>query len=261
MGLDLGEVERRLRTRFVGRRFVYVASTSSTQDLAREQAEGDAAPGTVVLAEEQAAGRGRFGRVWVSPAGSNLYLTLVMRPDLARLRSLGIVAPLSVALAVEEHTGLSPQIKWPNDVLLGGRKVAGVLIESELAGREVRYSLVGIGVNVNFDIDPASDLAPIATSVKRELGRDLSREELLASLLNRFEELYEEAPHGTAVYAAWRSRLETLGRQVRVTFRDQVQEGIAEDVDGQGNLILRRSDGSRVTVEAGEVSLHGDAGC
>ena len=255
MGLDLGEVERQLSTRSVGRRVVYATRTASTQDLARAQAEGEAVPGTVVLAEEQTAGRGRFGRVWVSPAGKNLYLTLVMRPELAGLRALGIVAPLAVALAIEDRTGLSPQIKWPNDVLIGGRKVAGVLIESELAGQTVRYSLIGIGVNVNFDIDPASDIGSIATSVKRELGHEVSREELLAALLNRFEELYEEAPRGNAVHAAWRLRLETLGRQVRVTFRDQVQEGVAEDVDGEGNLILRRADGCRITMEAGEVSL------
>jgi len=256
MWLDLSRVEGKLRTRFIGRRLVYLTTTPSTQDVARREAEEDAAEGTAVLAEEQTAGRGRFGRSWVSPAGKNIYVTLVMRPPLARLRSLAIVAPLATALAVEDVAGgLAPAIKWPNDVILHGRKLSGMMTETELAGQEVRFSLVGIGVNVNFDIEEASEIAGIATSVKRELGHEVSREELLAALLNRFEELYEQWPVGSGVFQAWRSRLETLGREVSITFRGQVYEGTARDVDQDGNLILSLADGSTMTFEAGEVSL------
>ncbi len=255
MSLDLRSVEGRLTTNFVGRRILYLTSAASTQDVARAEAEGGAPEGTAVLAEEQSAGRGRLGRSWASPPGTNLYLTLVMRPPLARLRTLSIVAPLAVAQAVEETAGLAPRIKWPNDVLVAGRKLAGVLIESELSGQSPRYSLVGIGLNVNLDTDEVPEIAGIATSLRRELGHDVSREAVLAALLNRFEALYEEVARGPAVHAAWRSRLETLGRQVRVTFGEQVEEGLAEDVDGEGSLVLRRPDGSRVTVAAGEVTL------
>ena len=256
MWLDLSRVEGKLRTRFIGRRLVYLTTTPSTQDVARREAEEDAAEGTAVLAEEQTAGRGRFGRSWVSPAGKNIYVTLVMRPPLARLRSLAIVAPLATALAVEDIAGgLAPAIKWPNDVILHGRKLSGMMTETELAGQEVRFSLVGIGVNVNFDIEEASEIAGIATSVKRELGHEVSREELLAALLNRFEELYEQWPVGSGVFQAWRSRLETLGREVSISFRGQVYEGTARDVDQDGNLILSLADGSTMTFEAGEVSL------
>jgi len=256
MWLDLSRVEGKLRTRFIGRRLVYLTTTPSTQDVARREAEEDAAEGTAVLAEEQTAGRGRFGRSWVSPAGKNIYVTLVMRPPLARLRSLAIVAPLATALAVEDVAGgLAPAIKWPNDVILHGRKLSGMMTETELAGQEVRFSLVGIGVNVNFDIEEASEIAGIATSVKRELGHEVSREELLAALLNRFEELYEQWPVGSGVFQAWRSRLETLGREVSISFRGQVYEGTARDVDQDGNLILSLADGSTMTFEAGEVSL------
>ena len=255
MWLDLRSLEERLSTDFVGRRIVYLTSTPSTQDIARAEAEQGAPEGTVVLAEEQTAGRGRFGRAWVSPAGRNLYLTLVLRPPLARLRSLSMVAPLATALAVQDVSDLSPRIKWPNDVLIGGRKLSGMLVETELSGQTVRYSLVGIGLNVNYDIEEESEIAGIATSVKRELGREVSREEALAALLNRFEELYLQAGRGAEVHQAWKARLETLGRQVKVTFRDQVHEGVAEDVDPEGNLILRRADGSLLTIEAGEVTL------
>jgi BirA family biotin operon repressor/biotin-[acetyl-CoA-carboxylase] ligase len=255
MWLNLHALEERLETRYLGRRVIYLTSTASTQDIARVEAEGGARAGTLVIAEEQTKGRGRFGRSWVSPSGANLYFTLIMRPEARRARSLGMVAPLAVAEAVEQVTGLSPRIKWPNDVIVEGRKLAGVLIETEVQGQSLKYALVGPGVNVNFDIEDTSEIADIATSLKRELGRDTSREELLAMLLNRFEKLYESDI--TDVVQRWRSRLDTLGRQVRVTFRDQVQEGLAEDVDADGNLVLVQADGSRVLIEAGEVTLRG----
>ena len=255
MWLNLAAVEQRLTTRFVGHRLLYLTSTTSTMDIARGDAEAGARDGTVVLAEEQTKGRGRFDRAWVSPAGQNLYLTLIMRPSLARLRSLSIVSPLAVALAVEDATDLAPRIKWPNDVLINGRKLSGVLIESEVRGQSVEYALLGIGINVNFDVEQSAEIANIATSLKRELGRETSREDLLADVLNRFEQLYEDAPKGDTVLRQWRSRLDTLGREICVTFRDKTYEGLAEDVDRDGNLILAQRDGTRRVIEAGEVTL------
>jgi BirA family biotin operon repressor/biotin-[acetyl-CoA-carboxylase] ligase len=119
----------------------------------------------------------------------------------------------------------------------------------------VKYALVGIGLNVNFDVGAAPEIADIATSVRRELGRDGSREELLAALLNAFEARYSEALESDAVFRAWRSRLETLGRRVRATLGERVVEGVAEDVDAEGSLLIRREDGSLATVEAGDVTL------
>jgi BirA family biotin operon repressor/biotin-[acetyl-CoA-carboxylase] ligase len=165
------------------------------------------------------------------------------------------VAPLAMAEALEGAAGLSCRIKWPNDVLVGGRKIAGVLIETDLAGEAVKYALVGMGVNVNFDPASLPQIADIATSVRRELGRDGSREEVLAALLNAFEARYAEALEGEAAFRAWRSRLETLGRRVRATLGERVEEGVAEDVDAQGSLLIRRDDGSLATIEAGDVSL------
>jgi len=255
MWLNLRALEERLETRYVGRRVIYLTSTTSTQDVARAEAEADAPEGTAVISEEQTKGRGRFGRSWVSPSGANLYFTLIMRPEARRARALGMVAPLAVTEAVEQVTGLSPRIKWPNDVIVEGRKLAGVLIETEVQGQSLKYALVGPGVNVNFDIEDTSEIAGIATSLKRELGRETSREELLAMLLNRFEKLYESDI--TDVVQRWRLRLDTLGQRVRVTFRDQVQEGLAEDVDADGNLVLVQADGKRVLIEAGEVTIRG----
>jgi len=253
--LDLTLVEERLKTRYVGRNLLYLTRATSTQDVARAEAERNAPEGTAVLAEEQTGGRGRLGRSWVSPARKNLYLTLVMRPPARRLRVLSIVAPLAMAEALEGAAGLTCRIKWPNDILVGGRKIAGVLIETDLAGEAVKYALVGMGVNVNFDAKAVPEIADIATSVRRELGRDGSREEVLAALLNAFEARYTEALEGDATFRAWRSRLETLGQRVRATLAERVEEGVAEDVDAEGSLLIRRDDGSLVTVEAGDVTL------
>ncbi len=253
--LNLTLIEERLTTRFVGRNLLHLIQTTSTQNAARAEAERDAPEGTAVVAEEQTGGRGRLGRSWVSPAGKNLYLTLVMRPPARHLRVLSIVAPLAMAEALEGAAGLTCRIKWPNDVLVGGRKIAGVLIETDLAGAAVKYALVGMGVNVNFDAAGVSEIADIATSVRRELGREGSREEVLAALLNAFEARYTDAQEGDAAFRAWRSRLETLGQRVRATLGERVEEGTAEDVDAEGSLLIRRDDGSLVTVEAGDVTL------
>jgi BirA family biotin operon repressor/biotin-[acetyl-CoA-carboxylase] ligase len=254
MSLNLELVEARLTSEVIGRKLIHLRSATSTQDIARREAEGATVEGTAVIAEEQTAGRGRLGRPWISPAGKNIYVTLVLRPDLGQLRVLGMAAPLAVARAVECVTGLATALKWPNDVLISGRKLAGVLIDSELSGGEVRYALVGIGINVNFDIPEDSEIASIATSLKRESGRQVSREDLLAALFSEFEALYlRVAPE--SVRGAWRERLETLGREVTVTFRGTVHEGLAEDIGADGSLLLRRADGSQLVIEAGEVTL------
>jgi BirA family biotin operon repressor/biotin-[acetyl-CoA-carboxylase] ligase len=255
--LDLSRLQRQLRTEELGRRLIYYTSVGSTQDVARREADAGAPEGTLVLADEQTAGRGRLGRAWASPPGQNLYLTLVLRPPLAALKRLTMVAPLAVARAVAETTGLQVGIKWPNDVWVGRRKLSGVLLESEVQGDSVRYCLLGIGVNVNMDVAAVPELADIATSLRRELGREVSREEVLASLLNHLEVLYRGACRGEPVLEEWRACLITLGQEVTVRFGQQVEEGLAEDVDEEGRLLLRRRDGSRIAIEAGDVTLRG----
>jgi BirA family biotin operon repressor/biotin-[acetyl-CoA-carboxylase] ligase len=252
--LDLALVERKLTTRFVGRQLVYLTRATSTQDFAAAEAGRGAPDGTVVIADEQTAGRGRLDRSWVSPPGANLYLTLVLRPPADRLRLLSVVSGLAVAEALERAAGLNVRLKWPNDVLVGPRKIAGCIVKSELRGDAVDYALAGIGVNVNFDVAAVPEIAAIATSVRAETGADASREEVLAALLNAFEPLYAQAS-AADLLAAWRRRLDTLGRRVRAALGDRVEEGIAEDVDAEGSLIVRRDDGSRAVVEAGEVTL------
>lgn len=254
--LDLPKLQERLRTRFVGRSLLYVTETTSTMDIARREAAADAVDGSVVIAEQQSAGRGRLDRSWLAPPG-NVYATIVVRPPAARLRVLSIVSPLAVAEALEGVAGLKTGIKWPNDVLIGDRKIAGMMVETDLAAGAVNFALVGIGVNVELDVEAEPEIADIATSVRRELGSSPPREELLAAMLNAFEARYQEALESDSAFQAWRSRLVTLGQRVKATLPDRVEEGVAEDVDERGDLLVRRDDGSQVTVDAGDVTLRG----
>jgi len=254
--LDLDRLQSLLRTEFAGRSVSYHQSVTSTMEVAKREAEAGAPEGTLVIAEEQTAGRGRMGRSWVSPPGVNLYVTVVLRPTLEQLRYLAVIAPLAVCQAVEETTGLLPRIKWPNDVAIGDKKVCGILVQSELAGDEVQFALAGIGINVNLDASAHEEIAQIATSLRAELGREVSREEVLAATLNHFETLYQALRRGEVVSMAWKHRLDTLGKHVRVeSAGGAVEQGVAVDADSDGSLILRRDDGSHVRIEAGEVTL------
>ena len=254
---SLEAFQARLTTRYVGRRVLYYPSLAATQDVARQEAERGAPEGATVLADQQTAGRGRLGRSWLSPPGANLYFSVVLRPAAEHLRTLGMIWPLAICQALEEETGLQARVKWPNDVLVGSRKLAGVLIDTGLSGDRVYYAIAGIGLNVNFDVAAHEEIRDIATSISAELGREVVRDELLAAVLGHFEELDEAARRGEPVHLAWKERLDTLGRRVRVGFGDRVEEGIAEDAEPDGTLVLRRPDGSLVRIEAGEVTLKG----
>lgn len=252
---SLAALQAKLTTEFIGRTAVYQERIRSTMDVAHEEAEGGAPDGMIVVADEQTRGKGRRGRSWVSPPRSNVYVTVVLRPDAATARSLAIIAPLAICEAVDAIGGVRSAIKWPNDVLIGGRKVAGVLIDLRFAGDDVDCALLGAGINVNFDPEQHEEIAETATSLKRETGREVSREAVLAAFLEELESLYVAARRGENVADAWKERLETLGRRVTVRIDDHVEEGVAEDVDADGSLLLRRPDGSTFSLAAGDVSL------
>ncbi|HZU76957.1 MAG TPA: biotin--[acetyl-CoA-carboxylase] ligase [Dehalococcoidia bacterium] len=233
----------------------FYPSVDSTMSVARALADAGVAAGTVVVADEQTAGRGRMGRGWVSPPGENLYFTILLRPTQAVLRRLAMIAPLAVAEGIEAQTGLRAEIKWPNDVQLRGLKCSGVLIDTELRGDGAALALVGIGIDVNQDVSGVPEIAGLATSLRLETGREVDRTALLAAVLQAFDRRYAEAAAGGNVAAAWKARLNTLGRSVTVSGVGLHEEGIVEDVDADGSLLLRRDDGALLTIPAGEVSL------
>jgi len=252
--LSSDSITRDLETRFVGQRVIYYSSLPSTNDVARQEAHQGAEEGTVIVADEQTAGKGRLKRTWLSPRGS-IALSIILYPSVAYLPSLIMLASLAVVHSIEAVIGLKAQIKWPNDVLINGRKVCGILIESDVQGNIVNYTIIGIGINVNLRLADFPEIQPIATSLSDELGRDVSRLSVISHLLIETERLYLALSAGGAVYQGWRDSLVTLGKRVRATTGETVCEGVAESVARDGSLLLRGSDGSLTRIVAGDVTL------
>lgn len=243
-------------TRLIGREVLYYPRLPSTMDEARRLAQEGAKEGTVVVAGEQTAGRGRYGRRWCSPQGA-LALSVVLRPTLPLLPGIGMAAPLAVVYALKRGWGVAAGLKWPNDVLLKGKKLAGILVESGVRGGEVDFAILGIGLNVNLDPQAFPEIAQTATSLSMEIGREISPWDALPLLLEELDRLYLALKAGEPVFQWWREKLETLGQAVRVSGPQGVLEGIAEDVAPDGSLMLRLPDGRLLPLYSGEVTLRG----
>ena len=252
--LDTARVEAAMSDSIIGHRIDYRLETGSTMDDAKELARTGAAEGVVVIAERQGQGRGRFNRTWVSPPGLNLYMTLLLRPEPSQLAYMNMAATLAVHRTASDASGLPVAVKWPNDVRIGGRKLSGILIETEFQGARLDHTLVGIGINVNLDVAKYPEISETATSLRTATGHELDRDEVLLSALRNLDDLYRMVVHGESLTAAWAKTLETLGRHVRLRWRDRVIEGLAESVDDSGNLVVLQSDGTRVSAVAGEVT-------
>ena len=252
--LSPASITNNLETRFIGQRVIYYPSLASTMEVAKQEAQKGAAEGTVIIADEQTTGKGRIKRVWLSPKGS-IALSVILYPGVAYLPFLTMLASLAVTHSIEAVTGLKSQVKWPNDVLINGKKVCGVLIESNVRGDIVDYAIIGIGVNVNLRLYDFPQIQPTATSLSDELGRDVSRLDVIRCLLVEIERLYLALLAGGSIYQEWRDSLVTLGRRVRVKLGDTIHEGIAESIAEDGSLLLRHSDGSLSRIVAGDVTL------
>jgi BirA family biotin operon repressor/biotin-[acetyl-CoA-carboxylase] ligase len=252
--LSVSALKKGLATRFIGQVINYYPRLTSTMDVARREARRGAKEGTVVIGGEQTAGRGRLKRTWFSPGG-NIALSIILYPDAAILPYLIMIASLATASAIESITGLETQIKWPNDILIGGKKVAGILIESAVKGGQSAFAVIGIGINTALRYDDVSEIAAIATGLEKESGREVSREDIIKNLLTEFEHLYLTLPDAGPIFQAWRDRLVTLGQKVKATWGQETLEGVAESVDASGAIMIRRADGTLVKVVAGDVTL------
>ena len=194
-------------------------------------------------------------RVWLSPEG-NIAMSVILYPGLASLPYLIMIASLAVVHSIESNTGLKAQVKWPNDILIDGKKVCGILIENEVKGNKVAFSIVGIGININLKVADYSEISSTAMSLKSNSVNDF-RIKILQSLLTEFERLYLRLPDSKPIYESWRDRLVTLGKEVRATSGSQTTEGVAETVDESGALVIRKTDGTLIKVVAGDVTLRG----
>lgn len=235
----------------------------STNTAAARMAEDGAPGGTVVVAEEQSAGRGRHGRQWSSPPGTGLYLSVVLRPPQQQeLWQFGFAVSLAVADAIGRVTGTDPRTKWPNDVLINGRKVCGILIEAKLDHSHTptpphsHTVVVGIGINVNTPGFPP-DIASKATSLAIETGRTIDLGEVESALLDSLDARYEQllCEGFQAILGSWRDIDCTVGREVSVEAPDGTVHGVAQGVNSGGDLIVRQADGSIAHVTAGDVML------
>lgn len=248
------EIKSQLKTSLIGRDLHYFQRLTTTMDTARDLVKKGAAEGTVVIAGTQTAGKGRIGRTWLSPQGS-LAMSIILKPALKNLPQLVMIASLAVVKAIKQVTGLEARIKWPNDVLINGKKVCGILIENKVAEGMVNYADIGIGINVNFNPPDLPEIADIATSLSFETGREISLVELTAKLLNELERLYQKDEERAFVYREWQQNLDTLGKHIKVDTGKTLERGIAEKVNENGNLVLRRDDGSLVEIVAGDVTI------
>jgi BirA family biotin operon repressor/biotin-[acetyl-CoA-carboxylase] ligase len=259
--LDLDRFREMLTTSFVGRSLCYREIVSSTMDDAWGLARADAPDGTVVLAEEQTAGRGRLKRCWWAPPGSSLLMSLLLRPGLParQAQRLTMVCSLAVCEAVAAVTPVEAQVKWPNDVLIDGRKVCGILTELDVVGDQLQAAVVGIGINVNVSFEGAPPLMAPATSLSLAAGRSVSRLDLLVSLLEGIERRYVAVREGRSYHRQWAKRMATLGQEVEVGGAAEAWHGTAIEVDADGALLVRAVDGTMRRVVAGDVTLRKEA--
>ncbi len=256
--LRLHDIRQGLGTRLIGREMHLSAATASTNTLAMEMAAKGAPAGTVVIAETQTGGKGRLGRKWISPRGS-LYLSIILRPEIPTHKAplVTLMGAVAAASAIRTAVGAEAAIKWPNDILIDGKKTGGLLSEMSAEADRIRHLVLGIGINVNAALDELpADIRAVTTSIAEAAGRAIDRTALLRQLLRDMEKRYrllleDEA----ALLAEWVSLNVTIGRRVAVSGLRETFEGLAQGIDPEGRLVIRTADGQLRPVAAGDVTI------
>ncbi|NLW22501.1 MAG: biotin--[acetyl-CoA-carboxylase] ligase [Tissierellia bacterium] len=262
--LTYEEVEAYLNTDFIGRRIYYYDSLESTnikaRDIALEEEEG-----TVIIAEEQTGGKGRLGRNWISPKGKGIWMSIILKPNLdpSKVAKITLIGAAAVNQGLKD-LGIKSQIKWPNDVVIGHKKVCGILTEMSCELNMINYVIMGMGINVNLDEgDFPKELAHKATSLKEVVGKEIDRKKLLANILNHFEKLYipfKEREDISKTIEICRGESALLGQEVRIIRGGIERTGKALDIDDEGQLIVEYGNGEREAIFSGEVSIRGMEG-
>jgi BirA family biotin operon repressor/biotin-[acetyl-CoA-carboxylase] ligase len=248
------------KTRVIGREIQVFERTTSTNDVMARMARDGAGEGAVVFAESQSRGRGRLGRTWISPARKGLWFSILLRPELTpqAATQVMIAAATALARAIRAATALAPEIKWPNDILVRGKKVAGILTEMSAELDRVKTIVLGIGVDVNLTAGELPEaLQPIATSLAIERGQAVDRAELAVAVLRELDRDYELLTQGRfeEVAAEWREHCGTLGRNVSIRMGDRVIRGRAESLDPDGALLVRTQHGRLEQIIGGDVTM------
>jgi BirA family transcriptional regulator, biotin operon repressor / biotin---[acetyl-CoA-carboxylase] ligase len=253
-------ISRLGNTRIIGRDIQVFEETTSTNDIVEKFAHDGVKEGVVVFAESQTKGRGRLGRKWASPARKGLWFSILLRPNLRpqQTTQLTIASATALRRALESHTSLRIEVKWPNDILIQGKKVAGIL--TELGGEldHVNYVILGIGVDVNFTTtDFPPDLRKTATSIRLEVGKSISRAELAVVILRELDHDYERLNSGrfAALVDEWEAHCVTIGQRVVIRIGDRQLRGRAESLSSEGALLLRTDHGHLERVIGGDVTI------
>jgi BirA family biotin operon repressor/biotin-[acetyl-CoA-carboxylase] ligase len=253
-------ISRLGKTKVIGRDIRVFEETTSTNDIVEKLARDGVKEGVVVFAEMQSKGRGRLGRRWISPAKKGLWFSILLRPNMRppETTQLTVAAATGVRRAVEKFTGLKPAIKWPNDILFGKKKTAGILMEMSAELDLVKYIILGIGVDVNLNANEfPPELRKVATSIKTELGKPVSRPELAVAILRELDHDYARITSGqfSAVADEWEKHGTTLGNDVVIRTGDRQIRGRAESLDEDGALLLRTIHGHLERIVGGDVTL------
>ncbi|MBR1391559.1 MAG: biotin--[Lachnospiraceae bacterium] len=254
------ELQSLRKTKWVGERICYFDEIDSTNSRASQLAEEGALHGTLVVADHQNSGRGRRGRSWSSPSQTGIFMTLLLRPDIepANASMLTLLAALAVARGIEKNTGLTVQIKWPNDIVINGKKVCGILTEMNAQMDYVNHIIIGIGINVHNTEFP-DEIVQTATSIYLESGRHVQRAELIEAIWEEFEACYEgflETQDLSSVLKEYDQYLVNRGKRVCVLDPKGTFEGVAEGITERGELLVETAEGQR-KVASGEVSVRG----
>lgn len=255
------EIVSRLRTKWVGHPVRFYEKTGSTNIQAKMEGENGGQSGMLFVADQQTAGRGRRGRSWDSPAGTNVYFTLLLKPDFApdKAAMLTIVMAMAVARGIEKAGVPNPGIKWPNDIVVNGKKVCGILTEMSTEREYIQHVVIGVGINVKKQ-DFAPEIADKATTLEVECGYPVSRSALVADIMEAFEEYYEsfvQTEDLSGLQEAYDAMLVNKGREVCVLDPKGEYRGIARGINATGELLVEMPDGSIREVYAGEVSVRG----
>ncbi len=249
-----------LDTKLVAQNLVFYQTTTSTNELAKTLASQGAVEGTVIVADTQTGGKGRRGRSWTSPAGQGLWMSVVLRPQLkpSEASKLTLLAAVAVVKAINRVCGLQVGIKWPNDIVYEGKKLAGILLEMSTIQGGIQYLVIGIGINVNIPLGKFSlELQDRASSLLQVSGQLVDRTALLQALLQELELAYLQLNCGQfeLVLTDWREASVTLGQEVQVEDASELYLGTALDIDEQGALLLRLQNGEAVKVLSGDISV------
>lgn len=259
--LSEAEIKSVLKTSWAGQNLVCYESTDSTNNRAKEAAEKGALHGTLFAADSQTAGKGRRGRTWVSPSGSSIYMTLLLRPDLepSKAPMLTLVMGLSVAEGIRQAAEVNAGIKWPNDIVVNRKKVCGILTEMATEIQYVNYIVIGVGINVNQQEFP-EELKESATSLGAETGKKLKRSDIIAAVMENFEKNYEiflKSGDLSGLQEAYNAILVNYNQPVKVLEPGHEYEAVAGGINRTGELLVHLPDGQKKEVYAGEVSVRG----